>query len=79
MKLPGIGNVQRVVEVRETGMTLRDYFAASALAGLSAQHETLLGNNSLVGELGTLGIDKLQANKAYRLADAMLAEREKKG
>lgn len=60
------------------GMSLRDWFAGQALAGLSASHELLLSNHDLVKEFGTSGIDKLQASKAYRLADAMIAQRNKK-
>jgi hypothetical protein len=59
------------------GMTLRDWFAGQAMAGLAAQHHLLLENMQLVQEFGTIGIDNLQANQAYRLADAMIAERSK--
>lgn len=64
-------------EDQEMGMSLRDYFAAAALTGLATQQQTVLANNDLVEAFGTSGIDKLQANQAYRLADAMLAERAK--
>lgn len=60
-----------------TGMTLRDCFAAHAMAGLAVNQEMLLANTELANHFGTEGIDRLQANKAYRLADAMLAERSK--
>lgn len=63
--------------VSEYGMSLRDWFAGMALSGLAVNQEMLLGNHELLEHFGTSGIDKLQANKAYRLADAMLAEREK--
>lgn len=56
---------------------LRDWFAGMALSGLAANQESLLANHDLLQKLGTLGIDRLQANKAYRLADALLREREK--
>ncbi len=68
---------QPIVFVGATGMSLRDYFAGQALAGLAVNQEMLLGNNELLNYFGTAGIDKLQANKAYRLAEAMMAEREK--
>jgi hypothetical protein len=45
----------------QTGMTLRDYFAAAALQGLLAGGSTVL----------------LDASVAYSFADAMLAERAK--
>jgi hypothetical protein len=48
----------------ETGMTLRDYFAGKALAGLARHPHT--------------GADPAEeAERAYRIADAMLAQREK--
>ena len=53
------------------GMTLRDYFAAKVLAGfLANQHQ----------DYAPLIDDKVPmlAKEAYRLADAMLAARERK-
>lgn len=61
----------------DSKISLRDRFAMAALTGLATQQETLLANQDLLAEFGTAGIDKLQANKAYRLADAMLAKRSK--
>lgn len=46
------------------GMTLRDYFAAKAMQGVLATHPP-------ASELGMF------VQYAYRIADAMLAEREK--
>ena len=46
------------------GMSLRDYFAGQALAGLIACPNTSGGEKDF-------------ARNAYKLADAMLAEREK--
>ncbi len=55
------GRNQEQYEAQE-GMTLRDYFAAKALAGMASQfHE----------HWTTVGI----AQAAYELADAMIAER----
>lgn len=45
------------------GMTLRDYLAAKAMQGISAN--------------GAWGDSNSVAVKAYQIADAMLAEREK--
>jgi hypothetical protein len=45
------------------GMTLRDHFAGQALAGICASGPTI-DNERIAGE-------------AYRLADAMIAERDK--
>jgi hypothetical protein len=52
---------------RRYGMTLRDYFAAAALTGHSANPE-----------FAQCGRDRLAA-LAFELADAMLAERKKGG
>lgn len=49
----------------ESGMSLRDYFAAAALTGLLAPH--------IPGEGIT---NQKYADDSYRLADAMLARRE---
>ena len=51
------------VSITEGGMTLRDYFAAKAMAAVGAR--------GYYGELADLAED------AYALADAMLAERER--
>ncbi len=52
----------------ETGMTLRDYFAGQAVAGLLAQR--------LPAHQGEDGAETV-AQDAYIVADAMLAERAK--
>lgn len=49
------------------GMSLRDYFAAKAMQGQINNPIALSGNDAC----------NLIANRAYRLADAMLKEREK--
>jgi hypothetical protein len=46
----------------EDGMTLRDYFAGQVLAGLTANHTLDLSYRHM-------------AERAYYIADAMLAER----
>jgi hypothetical protein len=46
-----------------TVMTLRDYFAGQALAALAFEDD----------------IHSVRAQRAYKLADAMIAEREKGG
>lgn len=51
------------------GMTLRDYFAAKALTGLI--HEAVMEGKGVQ-------IIEISAD-AYRIADAMLAERDKGG
>ena len=54
------------------GMSLRDYFAAKAMQEMV--HEYIVGNGPC------LGLDHLYKNVpslAYRMADAMIAERNK--
>ena len=52
-------------EMVDVGVTLRDLFAAAALAGNAAADNARLGG------------PELTATNCYELADAMLAEREK--
>lgn len=61
----------------QQGMTLRDYFAAAALQGLLAQI-TEAGLAQLIRNHGNDGAMKAIPNGAFKLADAMLAERERK-
>lgn len=56
-----------LVPYRQTGMTLRDYFAAQALNGLLA-----------CGEAHNEHTSSVTAAAAYQIADAMLAAREEK-
>lgn len=53
------------------GMTMRDYFAASALQGLCANEQSSPFSFSCDPEEA--------ANIAYKMADAMLARRNKQG
>jgi hypothetical protein len=53
----------------ETGMTLRDYFAAAAVAGVLREFYDPEGQNLFSWEL--------VAEEVYGMADAMLAERNK--
>lgn len=64
------------------GMTLRDYFAAQALPALinePVEGETASTAASICHDAGELQdtVEALMAFAAYRLADAMLAERTK--
>ena len=54
------------------GMTLRDYFAGQALVAISSLWK---GN---IGDFDNEAADRA-ARASYRMADAMLAEREKGG
>lgn len=63
------------------GMTLCDYFAGQALAGLS---QFILAHSSQsymeqASKQAKLPYDALLARIAYQLADAMMAERNKGG
>lgn len=56
-------------QTRRGGMTLRDYFAASVLTGLASRPNA---------ELGGVVFVEFAATRSYEIADAMLAQREKK-
>lgn len=55
------------------GMSLRDYFAAKALAGMELTAEDNMGIGSFWYSASRL------AKRAYSIADAMLKERESHG
>jgi hypothetical protein len=55
------------------GMSLRDYFAGQALAGLTACSFTYCGGEKITTENAT----RVTSRRAYEYADAMLAAREK--
>lgn len=57
----------------ECGMTLRDYFAGKALAGMLSNHALM--SHIIEPGIDGAGLNKLTAAKSYLLADAMLAER----
>lgn len=58
------------------GMSLRDYFAGQALAGMTLKHD---GDYSQadIKEGRTKRESTWRATAAYRMADAMLAERDR--
>ena len=57
-------------ESHQTGMTLLDYFAGQALMGM-------LANDACMQELLRRGDEGVLFKRCYRLAAAMLAERER--
>lgn len=57
---------ERYATIRESGMTLRDYFAAKAMQGYCTCPSTVDSWSVLT-----------TAEQAYQIADAMLKEREK--
>ena len=61
---------------RETGMTLRDYFASDALNGIIIHAKNHAGASMLVFTNGK-SVDRLDfAKTAYEYADAMLIARD---
>lgn len=62
---PAAPNPYKTQDCGSIGMSLRDYFAAKALPGIQASWEDTEENYKMV------------ALEAYKIADAMLAEREK--
>jgi hypothetical protein len=62
--------VEHVSAHNHPGMSLRDYFAAAALTGLTKNDPAYLDD---------VADYKWYAEASYELADAMLAEREKGG
>jgi hypothetical protein len=64
-----------------TGMTLRDYFAAKSLVALLAEPEwqgvTNCASALILGDCPSESLAERYAIAAFRLADAMLAERAK--
>jgi len=61
-------------DFRQVGMSLRDYFAAVALQGMAA--EMVKGGYPTDNFIEGFRERELIAETAYRLADAMLQERE---
>lgn len=54
----------------ETGMSLRDYFAAEAMKCFCIPQ-----NVKLFGEVATEQFDEMVAERAYQVADAMIKEK----
>ena len=67
MKIKDGGPVFPIEGLAECGMSLRDYFAAAALQGIAASGTLNFGQ----------GYEQFIANMSFKMADAMLAEREK--
>jgi hypothetical protein len=65
----------KVVAIHEQGMSLRDWFAGQAFAGLLANRDLLEGILKQSKKLG-LTHDEGAAKAAYEYADAMLAARK---
>ena len=65
----------RVVSVHETGMTLRDWFAGQALAGMGGQWEKI---EEYLMDSTADRVREFIACATYRQADKMIAAREVK-
>lgn len=81
--VPGFGEAATGPAVDSVGLSIRDYFAAQALASVGSNKVNGLGWK-LIGDLAyTHGewrtSPNMQAQAAYAIADAMLAERQKGG
>jgi hypothetical protein len=78
---------QHEVDINATGMTLRDWFAGQALAGMIASRGIFeamkeFKTKAVAGGMAPLEFERDiefpgYANAAYRVADAMLKERQK--
>lgn len=62
--------IKQAIPVWHNGMTLRDYFAGQALAGMASLYLQASGTSDEIA--------RANAKVAYLMADAMLAERGKK-
>jgi hypothetical protein len=64
----------------ETGMTLRDYFANSAMQGLHSDREMFLSvcldRKNFAKDKDNNTVENYIAEISYKMADAMLKERE---
>jgi len=59
--------------VKQDGMTLRDYFATAAMQGMVTKYGK---PNDYNWQYGTEDTHDLLAKKCYKIADAMLKQRE---
>jgi len=60
----------------ESGMTMRDWFAGRALAGLYACRDLQLAALHDFGQLNSGDFNACMARQAYQQADAMIAARK---
>ncbi len=67
---PDVYHANGQIEYGETGITIRDYFAAKALQGWLARYT----DRSHPVERG---VENFVASMSYKMADAMLEERKK--
>jgi hypothetical protein len=67
---PAFPTFSAISHCDEGGMTLRDYFAAKAMAAM-------IGTTKTPALFGLGGAESYCASAAYTMADAMIAERSK--
>lgn len=73
---PEIGNIGHNSDWQnESGMSLRDWFAGKALAGFAANNAVFAANNQNGWDLVNASARDV-ADRAYWLADAMIAARK---
>ena len=60
-----IGEISKL----EGGLTIRDYFASQAMAGLMSSYTSAIGTEE--------GLERIMPVICYRMADAMINERNK--
>lgn len=63
--------------VSEGGVTMRDYFAAKAMQAIRSGPEWQLLEMKSIAANGDGDVDGVIAHFSYKMADAMLKEREK--
>ena len=68
-------HIQAFPDKYETGMTLRDYFAAKAMQSVLS-NQTFLETVLRDAQVGTIASDAV-SRTAFVMADAMLKQREK--
>lgn len=79
----GITSEMESVGVSQNGMSLRDYFAAAAMQSFLSSHEfsrdvfaAVAEENDDIGKQREI-IEHVLASRSYRMADALLAQRDK--
>jgi len=75
---PAFGELKQVGDrtIKQGGLTIRDYFAASALQGIFA-NDGMISRFGKVAQAENVSPDVLAATAAYSVAESMLKERAK--
>ena len=67
----------QIIGIEQDGMTLRDCFAAIALAAILSGPERQLLEMKTIADNNGVDMDSIVAYFSYKRADAMIAQREK--